>query len=160
MEDDSFGFSLVTYLCEPEEIEQAFFENARCAEYAYRIGSSGRKRPSLKASVAGLLRELQPECRLAVADDQSWLIREIVAARNWFAHGNYDLPKPSAPRLLGLSLKLGALLFLIEIHRRFGPDAARRGALSFLGNARLRSAMAVGTTFRPAALDSRDQREH
>lgn len=149
MDQEGFGFSLVTGLCDSEEIERAFFENARYAEYAYQSGRTERRKASLRGSITGLLRELPLDSRLAVTDDEPSLTREVVAARNWFAHGNYDLQKPSTPHLLRLSLKLGVLLWLIEILRQFGTDAARRATLDIVGNDHLQSVMAAGTACSP-----------
>lgn len=125
-EEEWFGYGFIGSDSEPEEIERQFIENVRFAEYWCRHLGLENKRLSLAARLEQLLGELPEECQRAITDEPSALIREIVAARNRFAHGKFDSPRPSFARLLVLSIKLASLLFFSDILHEQGALAAAK----------------------------------
>lgn len=123
-EEEWFGYGFIGSDSEPEEIERQFVENVRFAEYWCRHLGLEKKKSSLAARLSQLFDELPEECQHAITDAPVALIREIVAARNRFAHGKFDTPRPPFARLLVLSIKLASLLFFSDILHEHGALAA------------------------------------
>src|SRR5277367_7151206 len=79
---------------------------------------------TLAKKISALFDRLPSDCEGSITDHREGMIREVVGFRNRTVHGNYDLSRPTAERLLALSIKLAALLSLNDMLDDSGPDAA------------------------------------
>jgi hypothetical protein len=123
-EAEWFGFGILTEDSEPEEIERVFIGNVRYAEYACRERGLEKNHPTLALRLSALFDALPPECQRAITDDRDAPIRDIVRARNMFAHDMYESPRSTNERLLILSIKVAALLRFSEALRHDGAPTA------------------------------------
>lgn len=124
--DEWFGFETLSEDSEPVEIEKAFLDNVRYAEFACRERGLDKKHRSLALRLAALFDELPPECQFTITDVRDAMIRDIVRARNRYAHGLYETKPFTNERLLVLSIKVAALLYCSEDLRHEGATAAIR----------------------------------
>jgi hypothetical protein len=123
-QEEWFGYGFISDDSEPEKIENQFIENIRFAEYwCRRLGMEKRGWP-LAARLSALFDELPDGCERVITDDRAALIREIVNARNRFAHGKYDAPRLPHARLLVLLIKLAALLLFSDALHEKGASIA------------------------------------
>lgn len=124
LEDDkewwSFGFGDEN--SKPDELERQFMENMQYVEHYCRGLGLAKRGVTLAQMIAGLFDRLPANCESAITDDRQALIKDVVSFRNRVAHGKFDTPRPSFDRLLTMTTKLGALLYLNDGFDEAGAD--------------------------------------
>ena len=116
----SFGFGDAN--SEPGELERQFMENMQYVEHYCRTLGLAKRGVTLAQMMSALFDRLPAGSGDSITDDRQNLIKELVSFRNRVAHGKFDTPRPSFDRLLAITTKLGALLFLNDGLDEYGAD--------------------------------------
>lgn len=119
-----FGYGFISDHSDPNEVERQFMENIQYLEHYCRNIGLEKKGMTLARRISALFDRLPLDCEASITDHREGMIREVVTFRNRAAHGDYDSPRPTSERLLGLSSKVASLLSLSDIFDDSGPDAA------------------------------------
>ena len=123
-----FGYGFMSDHSDPDEVERQFMENIQYLEHYCRNIGLEKKGMTLAKRISALFDRLPLGCEASITDHRDGVIREVVAFRNRTAHGDYDSPRPTAERLLALSIKVASLLSLNDILDDSGPDAASQSS--------------------------------
>jgi hypothetical protein len=122
--EEWFGYTFSSEQTDPTTVIEVFRGNVQYAEWFVRQISNKSKQLPLAAKLQYLFDLLPGEAVGAITDDQPALIREIIRARNRYAHGKFEEAAPSTTRLHTLSVKVAALISFAErVHEGHPNDA-------------------------------------
>jgi hypothetical protein len=122
--EEWFGYTFSSEQTDPTAVIEVFRGNVQYAEWFVRQISNKSKQWTLAAKLQHLFDLLSDEVAGAISDDRPALIREIVRARNRYAHGKFEEDAPSTARLHTLSVKVAALISFAErVHEGHPNDA-------------------------------------
>jgi hypothetical protein len=119
-----FGYSFSSEENDPEVVISTFTGNVQYLEWFYRQVAGKSKKRSLAEQVRFLFDLLPKEAEKAITDDRPSLIRDIVRARNRYAHGKFEDAGPPIARVHILSVKIAALLTFTERIHDGDPNEA------------------------------------
>jgi len=131
IEDDGqewYGYGFMSEHSDANAVEKQFMENVLYLEFYCRNLGLEKRGVTLAQRISALFDRLPAPCESHITDDRTALVRAIVDFRNRTVHGKYDSPRPSPERVLTLSIKIAALLYLSGILDESGAEEAMQRA--------------------------------